>query len=88
MEKITEGGGGGDEKETTVEMEEEATGSRLTMERVAAAKQYIENHYKSHMKNIQERKERSSISFCLSSSRSICSPPLFISPHAETIIFP
>ncbi|VAH57842.1 unnamed protein product [Triticum turgidum subsp. durum] len=31
------------------------------MERVAAAKKFIENHYRSHMKNIQERKER----FCL-----------------------
>lgn len=49
MESINEGGVG---------TEEEVTGSRLTMERVAAAKQYIENHYKSHMKNIQERKER------------------------------
>uniref|UniRef100_N1QY39 non-specific serine/threonine protein kinase n=1 Tax=Aegilops tauschii TaxID=37682 RepID=N1QY39_AEGTA len=28
------------------------------MERVAAAKKFIENHYRSHMKNIQERKER------------------------------
>ncbi|KAK8940021.1 Serine/threonine-protein kinase AtPK1/AtPK6 [Platanthera guangdongensis] len=28
------------------------------MERVAAAKQFIENHYKAHRKNIQERKER------------------------------
>ena len=32
--------------------------STLTMERVAAAKKFIENHYRSHMKNIQERKER------------------------------
>ena len=59
MERINEEGG--EEREngrTAAELEEEATGSRLTMERVAAAKQYIENHYKSHMKNIQERKER------------------------------
>ncbi|KAF9680982.1 hypothetical protein SADUNF_Sadunf06G0178300 [Salix dunnii] len=28
------------------------------MEKVAAAKQFIENHYRAHMKNIQERKER------------------------------
>jgi hypothetical protein len=28
------------------------------MEKVAAAKQYIENHYKAQNKNIQERKER------------------------------
>ncbi|KAG5541194.1 hypothetical protein RHGRI_021150 [Rhododendron griersonianum] len=38
--------------------EEEVLGSSLTMERVAAAKQYIENHYRAQMKNIQERKER------------------------------
>ncbi|XP_042508188.1 serine/threonine-protein kinase 38-like [Macadamia integrifolia] len=38
--------------------EEEQMGSSLTMERVAAAKQYIENHYRSQMKNIQDRKER------------------------------
>lgn len=35
---------------------EEAT--NLTKQRVAAAKQYIENHYKTQMKNLQERKER------------------------------
>ncbi|KAI3983064.1 hypothetical protein MKX01_035345, partial [Papaver californicum] len=38
------------------EEEEEALGSILTRERVAAAKQFIENHYKAQMKNIQERK--------------------------------
>ncbi|KAF0916034.1 hypothetical protein E2562_000663 [Oryza meyeriana var. granulata] len=38
--------------------EAEAVGSTLTMERVAAAKKFIENHYRSQMKNIQERKER------------------------------
>lgn len=36
----------------------ETVGSTLTMERVAAAKKFIENHYRSQMKNIQERKER------------------------------
>lgn len=40
------------------EGEEESLGSSLTRERVAAAKQFIENHYRSQMKNIQERKER------------------------------
>ncbi|GMH16533.1 hypothetical protein Nepgr_018374 [Nepenthes gracilis] len=40
------------------EKKEESLGSNLTMERVAAAKQFIENHYKSQMKHIQERKER------------------------------
>jgi hypothetical protein len=28
------------------------------MKKVAAAKKFIENHYKAHMKNIQDRKER------------------------------
>ncbi|XVE53871.1 hypothetical protein DITRI_Ditri03aG0036400 [Diplodiscus trichospermus] len=37
---------------------EEVLGSSLTMEKVAAAKQFIENHYRAQMKNIQERKER------------------------------
>ncbi|XP_073019648.1 uncharacterized protein [Primulina eburnea] len=38
--------------------EEEVLGSILTMEKVAAAKQFIENHYKTQMKSIRERKER------------------------------
>ncbi|XP_059274861.1 uncharacterized protein LOC132029603 isoform X1 [Lycium ferocissimum] len=38
--------------------EEEVLGSSLTMEKVAAAKQFIENHYKTQMKTIQQRKER------------------------------
>jgi len=32
--------------------------SNITRQKVAAAKQYIENHYKSQMKNLQERKLR------------------------------
>lgn len=32
--------------------------SNVTQQKVAAAKQYIENHYKKQMKNLQERKER------------------------------
>ncbi|KAJ7521382.1 hypothetical protein O6H91_19G051300 [Diphasiastrum complanatum] len=32
--------------------------SSITRQKVAAAKQYIENHYKAQMKNLQERKER------------------------------
>ncbi|CAK9149995.1 unnamed protein product [Ilex paraguariensis] len=32
--------------------------SNITKQKVAAAKQYIENHYKEQMKNLQERKER------------------------------
>lgn len=33
-------------------------GSSLTLERVAAAKQFIEGHYKAQMKLIQDRKQR------------------------------
>lgn len=32
--------------------------SNVTKQRAAAAKQYIENHYKKQMKSLQERKER------------------------------
>lgn len=32
--------------------------SNITKQKVAAAKQYIENHYKAQMKCIQDRKER------------------------------
>lgn len=32
--------------------------SNITKQKVAAAKKYIENHYKEQMKNLQERKER------------------------------
>lgn len=38
--------------------EEDEVVSTITMERVAAAKKFIENHYRSQMKHIQERKER------------------------------
>lgn len=38
--------------------------SNITKQKVAAAKQYIENHYKSQMKNLQERRERYAISLC------------------------
>lgn len=40
------------------QQQEEVLGSSLTMEKVAAAKQFIENHYKTQMKSIQDRKER------------------------------
>ncbi|XP_057959229.1 uncharacterized protein LOC131151823 isoform X2 [Malania oleifera] len=35
--------------------------SNATKQKVAAAKQYIENHYKAQMKNLEERKERRNI---------------------------
>ncbi|RZC80231.1 hypothetical protein C5167_042807 [Papaver somniferum] len=37
---------------------DEMVPSNVTKQKVAAAKQYIENHYKEQMKNLQERKER------------------------------
>lgn len=43
------------------EEEEEQLGSSLTLERAAAAKKFIENHYKSQIKHIRERKERRSV---------------------------
>lgn len=43
------------------EEDEEEPSSSLTLERVAVAKQFIENHYKSHMKHIKERRERRSV---------------------------
>ncbi|KAL2545040.1 AGC kinase family protein [Forsythia ovata] len=46
------------EEEQNGNVSEEVLGSSLTMEKVAAAKQFIENHYKTQMKSIQERKER------------------------------
>lgn len=37
---------------------EESMPSSITRQKVAAAKQYIENHYRTQMKSLQERKER------------------------------
>ncbi|XP_062080229.1 uncharacterized protein LOC133784981 [Humulus lupulus] len=50
----------GDIDEMDPQMDEEAL-SNITKQKVAAAKQYIENHYKEQMKNLQERKERRNI---------------------------
>uniref|UniRef100_A0A0R0G2B1 non-specific serine/threonine protein kinase n=1 Tax=Glycine max TaxID=3847 RepID=A0A0R0G2B1_SOYBN len=49
-----------EEDDVAVEKEEDHgdVGSSMTLERVAAAKKFIENHYKSQRKHIQERKER------------------------------
>ncbi|KAL6838729.1 hypothetical protein ACP4OV_031443 [Aristida adscensionis] len=65
MGAVGGGGGGGAAGEPLAAVAEEgeageaeAVGSTLTMERVAAAKKFIENHYRAQMKNIQERKER------------------------------
>ncbi|KAI4380856.1 hypothetical protein MLD38_006995 [Melastoma candidum] len=46
------------EEEEEGKDEVEVLGSSLTMEKVAAAKQFIENHYRNQMKSIRERKER------------------------------
>ncbi|KAK8532487.1 hypothetical protein V6N13_131810 [Hibiscus sabdariffa] len=51
------GGGGGGEGNQDANLDEEAL-SNVTKQKVAAAKQYIENHYKEQMKNLQDRKER------------------------------
>ncbi|CAN6901075.1 unnamed protein product [Brassica oleracea] len=58
------GGGGGSngsaDEQPNVQTDEEAV-SNTTKQKVAAAKQYIENHYKEQMKILQERKERRSL---------------------------
>jgi serine/threonine kinase 38 len=46
------------EQQAPVRAPAAAVGSSKTMERVAAAKKFIEDHYKAQMKNLQERKER------------------------------
>lgn len=48
-----EAGGNGSNEDLTDEQL-----SSVTKQKVAAAKQYIENHYKEQMKNLQERRER------------------------------
>ncbi|KAI3449792.1 hypothetical protein Pfo_006457 [Paulownia fortunei] len=53
--KKKESMGSGREEPTPLSTEE---ASNLTKQRVAAAKQYIENHYKEQMRNLQERRER------------------------------
>ncbi|CAD6266974.1 unnamed protein product [Miscanthus lutarioriparius] len=52
------GGGGGSTRMAAPAAGEEEALSSATKQKVAAAKQYIENHYKSQMKSLQERKER------------------------------
>lgn len=51
------------------------TPSTATKQKVAAAKQYIEKHYKEQMKNLQERKER----------YGLYAPFLFVICHFYTI---
>lgn len=49
-----EAGAGGEDDSNA---DEEALSS-VTKQKAAAAKQYIENHYKEQMKSLQERRER------------------------------
>lgn len=49
---------GENEDGTATDQTDEEALSNITKQKVAAAKQYIENHYKEQMKNLQERKER------------------------------
>lgn len=48
----------GNAKEGSKPLAGEEVPSNVTKQRVEAAKQYIENHYKKQMKSLQERKER------------------------------
>ncbi|KAL5149156.1 Serine/threonine-protein kinase CBK1 [Glycine soja] len=56
--KEEDGNGGNQDSNEPVD---EALLSSVTKQKVAATKQYIENHYKEQMKNLQERKERRTI---------------------------
>ncbi|KAF3456764.1 hypothetical protein FNV43_RR01418 [Rhamnella rubrinervis] len=51
----------GNGKEVAKAPANEEVPSNVTKQKVAAAKQYIENHYKKQMKSLQERKERRNI---------------------------
>ncbi|KAE8667987.1 Calcium-binding EF-hand family protein isoform 1 [Hibiscus syriacus] len=53
--------GAGKAKEGSKPPTSEEAPSNVTKQRVAAAKQYIEDHYKKQMKSLQERKERRDI---------------------------
>ena len=48
----------GNGKEGTKASNSEEAPSNVTKQKVAAAKQFIENHYKKQMKDLQERQER------------------------------
>lgn len=50
-------------EEDEEESEEQPLMSTLTLERVGAAKKFIQDHYKTHMELIQQRKERSFFTF-------------------------
>ncbi|XP_050910075.1 casein kinase 1-like protein 10 [Lathyrus oleraceus] len=50
----------GGAEDSDVSVDDESL-SNVTKQKVAAAKQYIENHYKEQMKSLQERKERQTV---------------------------
>lgn len=50
-------------KEGAKVLSNEEVPSNATKQKVAAAKQYIEKHYKEQMKNLQERRERYGLMF-------------------------
>ncbi|KAG6547605.1 hypothetical protein Mapa_011054 [Marchantia paleacea] len=52
------GSAGSDSSRESTKSAADELPSSITRQKVAAAKQYIENHYKAQMKNLQERKER------------------------------
>jgi serine/threonine kinase 38 len=56
--KRDEDGNNNDEEGDLTSPVDDALLSDVTKQKVSAAKQYIENHYKEQMKNLQERKER------------------------------
>ncbi|KAI6684147.1 hypothetical protein NL676_030060 [Syzygium grande] len=56
--KKKEPGGSGREVSSVHSVSADEAPSNVTKQRVTAAKQYIENHYKEQMKNLQERRER------------------------------
>ncbi|KAK7245355.1 hypothetical protein RIF29_40195 [Crotalaria pallida] len=58
MRKKDDSNGGNEDSSAPLD---EAALSNITKQKVAAAKQYIENHYKEQMKSLQERKERRTI---------------------------
>ncbi|KAJ4955910.1 hypothetical protein NE237_012693 [Protea cynaroides] len=61
LKSSTKKEGTGNGKDPSMPPTSEEAPSKVTQQKVAAAKQYIENHYKEQMKNLQERKERRNI---------------------------
>ncbi|OMO67265.1 hypothetical protein CCACVL1_20668 [Corchorus capsularis] len=60
-EEVVKAGEEEDDEVGPMAEDDEGQVTSLTLERVAAAKQFIESHYKAHMKHIQERKQRRSV---------------------------